>query len=574
MSNPPSEISKRAQSDWSLDPSEASHLDPELIRSVPLEICLAGWGKHFRTNHGVAQGRGDYELSQVTDHIDDFLSHDWKTSRFDKVLAMLWTFNCRAALVSSTLVSCLTGVLRIYANADLGNHWWPVCFGYLAYAFTLCFWQRMRSCFWKSRQVFLDRLCISQEDEVLKRQGILGLPSFLHRSQRLTILWSSEWSSRLWCVFELATFLSRDSWHHKNHMQHLQYLSKGKPIQFVPVKMGSVLLLQTLCWIALAVTHAVMLDLLSPQFVSSGESETLPQVRQQLFQFYLVTFGIFALIVALILPSFIYIGQGIIRELAELPAQLQGFRVEDVKCFCCTNHHCDPVTGEELPCDRVLVHRMLARWFGKVSDDEFAYVQRFNRLVREELSIVVGDSGATELRFSDAVQVAWSCTIPWISDFIPWWADSDLTGFSWFLWFLRGFMLWSYNGIVMLATMCVCVILWKLSLGFLDTVPRCMLTVAQVTALLGTAILVWLPFRWWYVTTDEFSLLPILPYSATVLLTIGLFRCQSCAATSSHEAVQSEQHREAVGWTPQVSPTPTSPTGPTRSFEEVFEETF
>ena len=168
MSQSPLEISKRAESDWSLDPSEASQLDPELIRSVPLETCLAGWGKHFRTSG--AQGRGDYELSQVTDHIDDFLSHDWKTSRFDKVLAMLWTFNCWAALVSSTLVSCLTGVLRIYANSDLGNHWWPVCFGYLAYGFTLCFWQRIRS-FWKSRQVFLDRLCISQEDEVLKRQG-------------------------------------------------------------------------------------------------------------------------------------------------------------------------------------------------------------------------------------------------------------------------------------------------------------------------------------------------------------------------------------------------------------------
>ena len=170
MPQSPLEFSKRAESDWSLHPSEASNLDPELIRSVPLEICLAGWGKHFRTS-GVAQGRGEYELSQVTDHIDDFLSHDWKTSRFDKVLAMLWTFNCWAALVSSTLVSCLTGVLRIYANSDLGNHWWPVCFGYLAYGFTLCFWQRIRSCFWKSRQVFLDRLCISQEDEALKRQG-------------------------------------------------------------------------------------------------------------------------------------------------------------------------------------------------------------------------------------------------------------------------------------------------------------------------------------------------------------------------------------------------------------------
>ena len=184
--------------------------------------------------------------------------------------------------------------------------------------------------------------------------------------------------------------------------------------------MGSVLLLQSLCLISLSFTHAVMLDILNPQYVSG--------VRQLLFQFYMVTFGILAVIVALFLPSFIYIGQGIIRELAELPAQLKSFRVQDVKCFCCTNHHREPNTGETLPCDRVLVHRMLARWFGKTSDeDDFAYVERFNKLVREELSIVVLSDGT--LRFSDAVKVAWSVTIPWISDFIPWWADSDLTGF-------------------------------------------------------------------------------------------------------------------------------------------------
>ena len=94
-------------------------------------------------------------------------------------------------------------------------------------------------------------------------------------------------------------------------------------------------------------------------------------------------------------------------------------------------------SAQKLPCprcemfllhERVLVHRMLALWFGKTSDeDDFAYVERFNKLVREELLIVVLSDGT--LRFSDAVKVAWSVTIPWISDFIPWWADSDLTGF-------------------------------------------------------------------------------------------------------------------------------------------------
>lgn len=211
---------------------------------------------------------------------------------------------------------------------------------------------------------------------------------------------------------------------------------------------------------------------------------------------------------------------------------------------------------------------MLALWFGKTSDeDDFAYVERFNKLVREELLIVVLSDGT--LRFSDAVKVAWSVTIPWISDFIPWWADSDLTGFSWFRWFLRGFMLWSYNGIVMLAWMCMCGILWKLSLAFLDRVPRCILMVAHVAALLGFAILIWLPFRWWYVTTDKLSLLPLVPYSATVLLTIGLFRCQSAGKSSSHAALHQKRLEQ-----PEQEVSPTSPTSPTSPREEVFVETF
>eukprot|EP00438_Fugacium_kawagutii_P018069 Skav221814 [mRNA] locus=scaffold2435:189714:194469:- [translate_table: standard] len=505
-----SEFSKRPRSeaDYSLDPSEGSRLHPELIRAVPLNVCLAGWGKHFQTSGGVAKCQGDYELSQVTDHIDDFISHDWKTSRFDKFLALIWTFNCRAAMISSTVVSLLTGILRIYADETLGYHWWPACFGYLAFAFTVFFWQRIRSLFYKGRQVFLDVLCISQDDEVLKRQGILGLPSFLHCSRRLTILWSSEWSSRLWCVFELATFLSRDSDGSQclqcspgshplstaSPIQLAQHLSKENPIQLVPVKMGSVLLLQVLCWIALAVTHALMLDLLGPQF-DTGDKD-IPQVRQQLFQFYLLAFAIFALVITLILPSFIYVGQRIIRELTELPAQLQEFRVQDAKCFCCTNNHQDPTTGKVLPCDRVLVHRMLERWFSSEEDDDSSYLDRFNTVVREELSIILLSEGGSTLRFRDAFYASWSCTIPVISDFIPWWANSNLSGVSWFLWFLRGFMLWSYNGIVMMVMMRVCVIVWKLSLAFLDKMPRFLLLTQVLEAkkvLTDFALSAWSP---------------------------------------------------------------------------------
>ncbi len=163
------QLAKRwSVSDYSLDPSAPQ--DDSMIRAVPLDICLAGWGRHFE-NCPAAHRQADSHLSQKADVIDHFLSHDWKTPRFDKFLALIWTFNCTAAMVATAIVSCLVGVLRISYDATLGNHWWPVCFGYLAFAFTLCFWQRMRSCCCKPRKVFLDRLCIPQENEEEKRRG-------------------------------------------------------------------------------------------------------------------------------------------------------------------------------------------------------------------------------------------------------------------------------------------------------------------------------------------------------------------------------------------------------------------
>ena len=157
-------------SDYSLDPSAPQ--DDLMIRAVPLDICLAGWGTHFSR---AANRKADFHLSQKADVIDHFLSHDWKTPRFDKFLALIWTFNCKAAVVATAIVSCLVGVLRIGLDATLGmgNHWSPVGFGYLTFAFTLCFWQRMRSCCCKPWKVFLDRLCINQEDEEEKRRGTI-----------------------------------------------------------------------------------------------------------------------------------------------------------------------------------------------------------------------------------------------------------------------------------------------------------------------------------------------------------------------------------------------------------------
>ena len=46
---------------------------------------------------------------------------------------------------------------------------------------------------------------------------------------------------------------------------------------------------------------------------------------------------------------------GIMKDLQQLPMQLDTFRIQDALSTCCSLQHVHPETGEEMPCDRELV---------------------------------------------------------------------------------------------------------------------------------------------------------------------------------------------------------------------------
>ena len=142
----------------------------------------------------------DYNLSSPVDYFDDFLSHDWGTSRWLKVVSMLVIYNSRAALVASIIAAVLLAPLRLV----LGVH--PECVAdalmmdqrvlaisicHGVHLFFLCFWQRIRSVLLAPQTAFLDKLCIAQSPELadLKAKGILGLAAFLNHSRRLVVTW-------------------------------------------------------------------------------------------------------------------------------------------------------------------------------------------------------------------------------------------------------------------------------------------------------------------------------------------------------------------------------------------------
>ncbi|CAJ1376047.1 unnamed protein product [Effrenium voratum] len=172
-------------------------LPKELLRGVPLQVCLAGFGKHWAASDAASlRGTSSYSLSQVVTSLDAFLSHDWGTSRWAKMLAMMIIFNSRAAFITSMLASL---VLAIWAYCDAlpRRQTWTVWPPLVTFYMFLFFWQRIRLLFKPPRMVFLDKLCISQDNDELKAQGIAGLATFLLKSRKMTILWSPRYFLRL-----------------------------------------------------------------------------------------------------------------------------------------------------------------------------------------------------------------------------------------------------------------------------------------------------------------------------------------------------------------------------------------
>ena len=76
---------------------------------------------------------------------------------------------------------------------------WCVHSGFIVTTLVLLLWR-------SQNKIFLDRICINQQDDDLKAQAIFSLAGLLKRSDVVLILWDLTWTERLWCLFELAAF--------------------------------------------------------------------------------------------------------------------------------------------------------------------------------------------------------------------------------------------------------------------------------------------------------------------------------------------------------------------------------
>lgn len=358
-------------------PQLLTHLEPDLLRGVSLPECLSGFGKHWRTpGAGMSKvSYSDYNLSRPMEYFDDFLSHDWGTSRWLKVASMLIIYNSRAALVAMLLTAivlvptwwshvpgCKSDYLVLHQRFLVVG----ICHG--VHLLFLCFWQRFRSLLFTPPSVFLDKLCIAQSPELadVKAKGILGLAAFMKHSKRLVVLWSPRYFQRLWCSYEIATFLAD---------------RRPKPVVVMPAHSGLLLLLEYIGFSGAVNTMWYICYLFNADQWSQSNDHMQVLILALLGCLFTASFSLPLLSLSI----------GLAESVQQAAGQLRGFRMQDTLCFCCSNQHRHPVTGERTPCDRQLVYLKLKEWYGNHADKEEEYFSRFNLKVQTDLASLILD---------------------------------------------------------------------------------------------------------------------------------------------------------------------------------------
>eukprot|EP00435_Cladocopium_sp_Y103_P059233 s1102_g21.t1 len=350
------------------------------VRASPLGTVTSGCGRHWSL-------KADIEVEDVTvpsQYYDAFLSHEWGSSGFLKVLTILMIYNLRAATAITLLSSLLFGVLRVYEI--LPDNESTVVMGYCVFFFVMTFWQRIRECFRKPHLFFVDKLCIEQKDAKAKTQGILSLAAYLKRSKTLLIMWSPQYFQRLWCTFELVSFLRE----------------QDVGVRIMPVKMVVLLVHLNLTWQLLRVTLKVL-----------NSASAVQDNSREVTSFFLIL----TILGTVVMPIYHWLGLRMMIDIQRLPQQLNTFKIQDSKCTCCSINHKDPQTGQPIACDRKLVLWTLKKW--KMSEDEEDYLEAFNELVRQNLvSIFVETLQGSFLPFGFYVQMAICANSPWLADLV------------------------------------------------------------------------------------------------------------------------------------------------------------
>lgn len=201
-------------------------VDRDILRGISLRETLNNAGDLWRQSPidlNDSERRKLWTRSRKVEDFDWFLSHTWLTPGRWKVLSLVVQSCWHLWLASWLILVTLAMVLCVHGFLPIGGTWHPDIMGFSAPS-PLGGWVILASCLapfmgiaiylclpescTTSPTCFLDVVSIHQTDTELMERGIYGLGGFLKVSKQLRILWSPPYLTRLWCVFEVAAFLT------------------------------------------------------------------------------------------------------------------------------------------------------------------------------------------------------------------------------------------------------------------------------------------------------------------------------------------------------------------------------
>ncbi|CAE7274973.1 unnamed protein product [Symbiodinium sp. CCMP2592] len=321
-------------------------VNPEVLRVTPVFRALERFAVALRVDSA-----GDFfHKSHRSQQISTFWSHSWHGGHWKKILTIVTLYNGTAAVVLSLLTgACMMMLFSVGNLPGIDRGWWDDSFLWSCWStFSGFVVACLAMMFWRPRTgVFLDRICISQNDARLKTEAIFSLAGLLKNSDRMLILWDPTWTERLWCLFELAAFLKSKT----SRQQHLIVR---------PIFMGPLTIAVYLTFAAFAMPIA-----------------TVPVDTERTILQMLSAIVLCMLVVAVPTASTI---RSYFRDLDTMKLQLSSISVDSTRSSCCDLNHLSS-SGERMLCDRKIVKECVKTWFGS----ELA----FEDTVRTEVSDIL-----------------------------------------------------------------------------------------------------------------------------------------------------------------------------------------
>eukprot|EP00438_Fugacium_kawagutii_P000093 Skav218707 [mRNA] locus=scaffold1346:436844:438519:- [translate_table: standard] len=349
-------------------------IEDEVLRVTPAYRCFEQRAIAF---HGSEVSEDFYEKSCKSSKIETFWSHSsggarWKLGLFGSPKKKLITLKviCNRARGESWAVciwvlALAAAVLRTIVDihnfddrirASYAFVKWSSCLSLLV-EWLLIFFLRPET------SVFLDQICIKQQDNAMKANTILSLAGIMKRSDKMLVLWDPTWTENLWCLVELAAFLKS----RQNPEQQLII----RPIFLEPFS-----LVVSLTAIGAIVTCLPM--------ESDRSSSTILLPPLSFLTQHFLPFLLCALIAAYAGVSAL---RSYFRSVESMQQRLLSISFDDTRCSCCDRNHVSP-SGKPMLCDRKVFGHCISHWFG--GQDAFEDILRTE--VRKRMAIGLRES--------------------------------------------------------------------------------------------------------------------------------------------------------------------------------------